>query len=148
MTIRPATEGDYPAAVHLFRILMGEPFDLDQALYEELCRRNDHLALVAEEETGGVAGLLIAVVTDRIRPSANSKRRRIHIDQLIVDPERRRRGVGRALLEHVVGMARDQAPSYIIVSCDFTNVAARKTYESAGFGLVRQNQDRFEIAFP
>ena len=44
-------------------------------------------------------------------------------------------------------MARKDAPSYIIVNCDFMNVAARKSYEAAGLHLVRQAADRFEIAF-
>jgi ribosomal protein S18 acetylase RimI-like enzyme len=148
MTIRPADAGDYPAATALFRVLMGEHFVLDEALFGEVCRGGGHRAFVAEDDSGAVVGIVAVVVGDRIRLAANTRRRRFHIDQLVVLPERRRHGVGRALLDHVVALARSETPSYIIVNCDFTNVAARRTYESAGFQLIRQAADRFEIAFP
>ncbi len=147
MTIRPANEGDFQAAHALFRVLMGESFDLDEALFAAVCHDPGHLSLVAEAEEG-VVGIALVVVNERIRLAANTRRRRFHIDQLIVLPEQRRQGIGRALLDHIAALAQAQAPSYIIVSCDFTDVAARRTYESAGFHLVRQSADRFEIAFP
>jgi ribosomal protein S18 acetylase RimI-like enzyme len=91
--------------------------------------------------------MAIVVVSDRIRMAAGTRRRRYHLDELIVSPANRRQGVGRALLEHVKELARQDTPSYIIVNCDFMNVAARRTYESAGLHLVRQSADRFEVAF-
>lgn len=147
MTIRPAGQNDYDAAQRLFRVLMGESFTLDPDLFGEVCRGSGHLASVAEDTDGAVVGIVVVVTSDRIRLAANTRRRRFHIDQLIVFPEQRRRGIGRTLLEHVAGIARGESPSYIIVNCDFTNVAARKVYESAGFQLVREAHDRFEIAF-
>lgn len=147
MTIRPATEADYPAAFRLFRVLMGENFDLDQSLFNEVCHNVGHVAFVAETGAAEVGGILTAVVNDRIRLAANAKRRRFHIEQLIVFPEHRRKGVGSALLNHLKEIARAQAPAYVIVNCDFTDVAARRTYEAAEFHLVRANSDRFEIAF-
>ena len=148
MTIRPAEAGDFHAAHSLFRVLMGESFDLDETLFAAVCHDPGHLALVAEAEGEGVVGIAIVVVNDRIRLAANTRRHRYHIDQLIVLPEQRRQGIGLALLDHILSLAQSQAPSYIIVNCDFTNVAARRTYESAGFHLVRQASDRFEIAYP
>lgn len=147
MTIRPAVDSDYPAAARLFRALMGASFDLDPSLFAEVCRGPGHLAFVAEQAPSEVAGIVVVVVSDRIRLAASTRRRRFHIDQLIVLPEHRRRGIGRALLAQVAEIAASQSPSYIIVNCDFTDVAARKTYEAAGFNLVRQSSDRFEIAF-
>ena len=149
MTIRPATVGDFHAAHGLFRVLMGEAFDLDETLFAAVCHDPGHLAVVAEAAygEGGVVGIAIVVINDRIRLAANTRRRRYHIDQLIVFPEQRRQGVGRALLDHIAALAQSQAPSYIIVNCDFTNVAARRTYESAGFHLVREASDRVEIAY-
>jgi ribosomal protein S18 acetylase RimI-like enzyme len=92
--------------------------------------------------------LAVVVVSDRIHLAAGSHRHRFHLDQLIVSPEHRRRGIAKALIENVIAIAKEARPSYILVSCDFTNVAARRTYESAGMYLVRQSADRFEIAFP
>ena len=147
MTVRTADAGDYAAVSELFRVQMGDRFVLDQTLYDHVCTSGgSHLAFVAERD-GLVVGVTVVVVNDRIRLAANTRRRRFHLDQLIVRPDCRRQGVGRALLDHVASIAASSAPSYIIVTCDFTNVAARRTYEAAGFHLVRQSADRFEIAF-
>jgi ribosomal protein S18 acetylase RimI-like enzyme len=149
VTIRPATPDDFDAAARLFQAMMGDGFALHRELWAEACARPDaYRVLVATDESGAVAGLAVLVVSDRIQLAAGTHRRRFHLDQLIVAPEQRRRGVAKALLEHVKAMAAEERPSYILVNCDFTNVAARRTYESAGLYLVRQAHDRFEIAFP
>jgi ribosomal protein S18 acetylase RimI-like enzyme len=149
-TIRPAREDDFPAARRLFQALMGENFELDRGLFAAVCASDGYLVLVAEDggDEAGPVGIAVVVVNDRIRLAANARRRRYHIDQLVVLPERRQRGVAKALLAHIAREAAAHAPSYVIVNCDFTRVEARRTYESAGFHLVRQNHDRFEIAFP
>ena len=150
MNIRAANEGDHAAAERLFRVQMGPSFELDPELFRAACAGDDYLILVAEtgEPGGEVTGIAVVVYSERIRLAANTRRRRFHVDQLIVLPEHRRKGIGRALLLEVARIAREQAPSYIIVNCDFTDVGARRTYESSGFHLVRQTGDRFEIAFP
>ena len=103
---------------------------------------------ISEPEAGEVVGITVVIVSDRIRLAAGTRRRRFHIDTLIVLPAFRQQGMARALLDHVRARAEAEAPSYIPVNCDFTNVAARRAYESAGFHLVRQAHDRFEAAFP
>lgn len=148
MTVRPAEEGDYAAADRLFQIAMGENFTLDPALWKEACQSSGYRVLVADMEGAEAAGIVVVVVTDRIRLAAGTRRRRFHIDQLIVLPEHRRKGIAQALLNQVAAAAQAQSPSYIIANCDFTNVAARRAYEAVGFHLVRQSSDRFEIAFP
>ena len=147
VTIRPATEQDFTAATDLFRSTMGAQFVLGQDLWTAVCTAPSHRALVATNASDTVVGMAIVVVSDRIRLAAGTRRRRYHLDELIVSPANWRQGIGRTLLEHVEEMARQDTPSYIIVNCDFMNVAARKTYESAGLHLVRQSADRFEVAF-
>jgi ribosomal protein S18 acetylase RimI-like enzyme len=147
VTIRPATEQDFAAATELFRSTMGAEFTLDRELWKAVCTAPSHRALVATDASDAVVGMAIVVVSDRIRLAAGTRRRRYHLDELIVAPEKRRQGIGRALLEHVKTMARQDTPSYIIINCDFMNVAARRSYEAAGLHLVRQSADRFEVAF-
>jgi ribosomal protein S18 acetylase RimI-like enzyme len=147
VAIRPATAADYEAASGLFRSTMGESFTLNQELWSDICTAETHRALAAEDETGTVIGIAVVVVSDRIRLAAGTHRRRFHIDELIVLPEKRQHGIGRAMLEYIKAMAAKEAPSYIIVNCVFTNVGARRLYEAAGMYLVRQSNDRFEIAF-
>lgn len=147
VTIRPANVADYEAAAHLFRSTIGESFTLDSSLWEAICAAETHRVIVAEDSSGAVVGLSVIVVSDRIRLAAGTRRRRFHIDELIVAPEQRQHGIGRALLEHIKEIAKAEAPSYIIINCVFTNVAARRLYEAADMHLVRQADDRFEIAF-
>jgi ribosomal protein S18 acetylase RimI-like enzyme len=147
ITIRPAVAGDYDAAATLFRSTVGESFALDPSLWDAICAADTHRVIVAQGENGAAVGLSVIVISDRIRLAAGTRRRRFHIDELIVAPEQRQHGIGRALLEHIKEMAKAEAPSYIIINCVFTNVAARRLYEAADMHLVRQADDRFEIAF-
>ena len=145
--VRPATVPDYDAANILFKAQLGDGFTLDRALWEAICTTGGHHVLLATLDGGTVAGLAVVIVSDRIRLAHGTRRRRYHLDHLIVSPEHRRHGIGNRLLQEVIAVAKTERPSYIIVNCEFTNVAARKTYESAGLYLVRQAHDRFEIAF-
>lgn len=146
LTIRNATVADYDAAARLFKMTMGESFTLDRKLWQDVCETEGHRAFVGEAD-GTVVALSVVIVSDRVRLASGLHRRRYHLDEIIVDPQYRRRGYAKALLEHVKGIVAQNAPAYIIVNCDFMNVAARRTYESAGLYLVRQSSDRFEIAF-
>jgi ribosomal protein S18 acetylase RimI-like enzyme len=147
ITIRPATAGDYDAAAVLFRAHIGESFVLDRDLWQTICTADTHRALAAVDGDGAVVGISVVVVSDRIRLAGGTRRRRFHIDELIVSPEKRRAGIGRALLEHVKTMAQAEAPSYVLINCDFMNVAARRLYEASDLHLTRSSGDRFEIAY-
>lgn len=148
LTVRDATTDDYEHALRLFRTAMGENFTLDASLWNEVCAGEGYCAFMGEDNQKDVVAMAVVIVSDRVRLAAGVRRRRFHLDELIVDPSHRRQGIGHAMLEHIKGIAAKQAPSYIIVNCDFMNVAARRTYESAELHLVRQSGDRFEIAFP
>lgn len=59
------------------------------------------------------------------------------IHMLAVDPERQRRGIGRALTEHALAWMRQEglAMAMVETGADPGHAAARRTYERAGFGL-------------
>lgn len=148
VTVRAATVADYDAANIVFKAQLGDGFTLDYELWKAICTADSHHVLAATVGNGDeIAGLAVVIVSDRIRLAHGTRRRRFHLDHLIVLPTFRRHGIGNRLLKEVITVAASQKPSYIIVNCEFTNVAARKTYESAGLYLVRQASDRFEIAF-
>lgn len=58
---------------------------------------------------------------------------RWNVISMWVDPAARGRGVGRALLERVVGFAREQGAEELVLGVTDGNAAARTLYETYGF---------------
>lgn len=58
-----------------------------------------------------------------------------HIDMLYVHPEHARRGVARALLAHIEGIAADHAPGRLYTEASIT---ARPVFERMGFEVTAQ----------
>jgi ribosomal protein S18 acetylase RimI-like enzyme len=56
-----------------------------------------------------------------------------YLEELYIVPERRGRGLGRALLEAAMDHARDRGAAHIELNTGETDVAARALYESVGF---------------
>jgi ribosomal protein S18 acetylase RimI-like enzyme len=56
-----------------------------------------------------------------------------YLDHLVVDPRMRRRGIGRALVEHAVSRARAAGAARIDLTAGDQKVAARALYRSLGF---------------
>ncbi len=56
-----------------------------------------------------------------------------HLDHLVVAPQARRRGIGRALVAHAIQQARAAGASRIDLTADDTKQAGRALYESLGF---------------
>jgi ribosomal protein S18 acetylase RimI-like enzyme len=56
-----------------------------------------------------------------------------YLDHLVVDPRMRRRGIGRALVEHAVSRARAAGAARIDLTAGDQKVAGRALYRSLGF---------------
>lgn len=78
---------------------------------------------------GGPDG--IAVV--RFRPSLWQPASEAYLEELYVMPPRRGEGLGRALLDGVLDLARERGSTYISLGTSTDDVAAIGLYESAGF---------------
>jgi ribosomal protein S18 acetylase RimI-like enzyme len=96
--------------------------------------------LAEEGEVGLIAwegdtpvGYCILKVLDREPNTWTRGFRRLLIDQLSVEPGRRRRGVGRLLMETAYKFARDQEINEIMLEYWANNDAARSFYQSLGF---------------
>jgi GNAT superfamily N-acetyltransferase len=88
--------------------------------------------VVIAEIAGAVAGY--AVVIDGHRPDNvfAFERRWREVDQLGVDPRHQRRGVARALLEHIAAAARADGMPVELTTWSF-NTRARTAFERLGF---------------
>jgi GNAT superfamily N-acetyltransferase len=69
----------------------------------------------------------------RIRPSLWAKAGDAYLEELYVVPERRRQGIGRALLEASIEAARKEGANHFELTTGETDTEARALYESRGF---------------
>jgi ribosomal protein S18 acetylase RimI-like enzyme len=82
--------------------------------------------------------LLVGVGPDgvaeiRLRPSIMTGALDAYLEELYVSPARRGQGLGRALLEAAMVVAREQGATRMELGTSEDDVAARSLYESAGF---------------
>jgi GNAT superfamily N-acetyltransferase len=69
----------------------------------------------------------------RFRPGLWSAGAETYLQELYVVPPLRRRGIGRALLEATIELARERGSNGIDLNTGETDAAARALYESMGF---------------
>lgn len=117
------SEADLAAVLEVDRAGFGEPHDArEKALREELVRPWARLR-VARGDGGVVQGyLLFWHVADEA-----------HVINVAVAPAHRRRGVGRALVEHLLEYARQSAIVKVLLEVRASNASAIALYASAGF---------------
>ena len=92
----------------------------------ELIAHGDTKVLVGGPGPDGVAVL-------RFRPALWSRALEAYLAELYVIPARRGQGLGRALLDAVLELARAQGADHIDLGTSTDDTAARALYESAGF---------------
>jgi GNAT superfamily N-acetyltransferase len=136
MLIKRAGPDDVDAAVPLFdayRQFYGQRSDVAAAgafLIERLRRDESVVFLAVDGETGGRA-----VGFMQLYPSFSSVSlgRLWILNDLFVDPEARREGVGRRLLERARDWAVETHAKGLVLSTALTNKAAQSLYEACGW---------------
>ena len=86
----------------------------------------DTIVLLAGDGPDGLAVM-------RFRPSIWIDALECYLAELYVVPDRRGRGLGRALMEEVMTVARAQGAGHIELNTSDDDVAARALYEKLGF---------------
>ena len=130
--IRLASAADAPAfgrLLHAFNAEFGEPTPNADVIAERatpLITSGEVTVLFAGDGPAGFAEL-------RFRPSLYTGALDAYLEELYVVPARRGHGLGRALLEAAMELARERGAAHIDLGTSEDDVAARALYESAGF---------------
>ena len=130
--VRRAGPADAAAAgrlLHAFNVEFEAPTPPPEWLagrVRDLLARGDTVVLLAGDGPDGIAVL-------RFRPAIWSDAAECHVAELYVVPERRGQGIGRALGEAILEVARAEGCDFVDVSTSEDDVAARGLYERLGF---------------
>jgi GNAT superfamily N-acetyltransferase len=123
--VRPATADDIPALVELVGSVdtatgpfSGKPLQDASAdhlatRFGEILRQEDRTLLLAADDTGTVVGML-AARADEV--GAVDLTPVLHVTHLMVAPNARRRGVGRALLAAAVHLADETGVEHLLAT--------------------------------
>jgi len=101
-----------------------------EAVVRAACQDTEVAVIVAEQDDE-----LCGFVASRIHPASASMSTFGEVEVIAVDPRYRRRGIGRALLDHAVAELRGRGVPVIMLATggDEGHGPARGLYESAGF---------------
>jgi len=130
--VRLATSADAAEAARLLHDFNTE-FDEATPGVEALTKR------IVEVLEAGAATILLGgqgpdgIAVLRFRPAIFEPRQTAYLEELYVAPAKRGQGLGRALLEAAIDLARDEGASWIELGTSEDDRAARALYESAGF---------------
>jgi ribosomal protein S18 acetylase RimI-like enzyme len=131
-TVRRATlsdAGTIGRLLHDFNREYDEPTPGPDALADrirDLLAGDQITVLLAGQPACGLSVL-------RFRPSIWSLAQECYVAELYVVPGRRGQGIGRALMEASMELARAEGADYMDLNTSETDVVARKLYESLGF---------------
>jgi ribosomal protein S18 acetylase RimI-like enzyme len=130
--IRAARIEDADAVARLLRDFNAE-YDDPAPGQEQMAERirvllehGDTIILVAGEPP-------CALSLTRFRPGLWSPKLESYLAELYVVPDRRGQGIGRALMEETMAMARAQGADMMELGTGEDDVSARRLYESLGF---------------
>ena len=132
VAVRETREGDLDAIARLlydFNREFDEPSPLPAQLavrVRELLAAGDTCVVVAGDEPVGLALM-------RFRLSLWGTGLECYLAELYVVPALRGRGIGRALMEAAMDLARARGAHHMDLGTAETDVAARRLYESLGF---------------
>jgi ribosomal protein S18 acetylase RimI-like enzyme len=147
ITVRRATHEDFPAVAELMQGFMTlhhrwhpdlfrtSLLGFTAAIFQGWLTRKNELHLAAEVEGGGVLGYAGA---SRFEGRDNDfiwQRRGVYISFIVVEPSRRRTGIGRALFRAIEAWGTEFEAEYIGLNVNPHNEAARAFYAALGYDM-------------
>jgi ribosomal protein S18 acetylase RimI-like enzyme len=139
----PADAAEVARLLHDFNTEFATPTPGVAALTERSTRllaTGEITVLLAGDEPDGIALV-------RFRGSVWSEGPEVHLQELYVVPPLRGRGIGRALLEATIAIAREAGAAGVDLNTGETDTVARALYESAGFSNREDTPDGPSMLF-
>ena len=142
-----AREQDLPQLVELLGLLFAQEADFapdaeKQRRALELILGDPAVGRVFVARDGNrVAGMASLLFT----PSTAEGGKAAWLEDLVVRPEYRGRGVGTSLVEHVIAQARGEGVSRITLLTDADNAGAQRLYRSLGFSPSAMRPMRLKL---
>jgi ribosomal protein S18 acetylase RimI-like enzyme len=99
------------------------------ARVRELLAAGEITVLLVERDGSDPQGLAVM----RFRPSIWTQGLECYLQELYVAPDHRGEGLGRALMEEAIALARREGADFMDLGTSEDDVAARALYESLGF---------------
>lgn len=114
---------------HLDLLSQLSPFDtatVTRAAYEDFVATNGHTVWVIEID-GRIAASATLIIEQKL---IHSLGKAAHIEDVVVHPDHRKHGIGKKLVEDLVGKAKEEGCYKVILDCSEGNTAF---YEKCGF---------------
>lgn len=109
--------------------------------HDAVVRSEDAPTYVAESGERVVGMVTLCIFRTLTGPKA-------YLDHLVVAPDSRRQGIGRALVRHAIEQAKAAGASRVDLSANDEKQAARALYESLGFQQRDTRSFRLHLALP
>ncbi len=144
MTVRPASVGDEEALARLNAVVQQihsdvvpewfKPPDIEAVTtyFREVLRSHSFRVFIAEAD-GGIRGYALAQIHRQPETAFTYAGLVVELDQIVVDPEYRGRGLGGALIDHVKTLASQVGAKRLQLVVWNFNTKARQVFEHAGF---------------
>jgi len=125
------TEADLPALAGLYKQFWGEDSCLEkmQATFRRLKDRPDYIFLAAKAE-GRLVGSVLGIVCEELYGACVPF---MVVEDVIVDAEWRRKGIGSALMCELERLATELNCGYVIFVTEVERTDAQRFYESLGY---------------
>jgi len=125
------TEADLPALAGLYKQFWGEDYCLEKMreTFRRLKGRPDYIFLAAKDDRG-LVGSVLGIVCEELYGQYVPF---MVVEDVIVDYEHRKSGIGAALLQYIEEHARNQNCSYIMLITDKDRVGSQMFYKSLGY---------------
>ena len=125
MIIRAAEQMDIDAIVRVENACFSTPWSID-AMKHEICENKLADFMIACDEEDNIVGYIgIWTLLDECQ-----------INKIAVMPEKRKIGIGKTILNHVIELTRDMGVKSWYLEVRESNTAAQALYRSAGFSSV------------